>query len=612
MLHDKLRQPDFKRHRSNRSLDLLLGKNAIDICRPFAPWSVPNAPEWNEDPYHDDTWGLYYHSLGWLIVLDFGVDHAADAATRDECAVRLRKLALSYVRHLATAADSNLHKMTWFDHATAWRASTLAYLYERRFKDTLSPQELAEFQSVVRQHVQVLLGFIDSGRWKANNHGIFHAEALWDIAQVFGDVIDSEAIKARALAAMRSVFEQMIDFGEGVCREHSIYYHLFDAWLLAESAEYMSRFDVDVIPGYREVLRDMVEFYARVAPGNRNLPAIGDTTYGRTPASPMLDQIRQLIAPTPVTLYLLGDTKAVADKPARLSIYPRTGFYLFHDDPDGNPAAANCAVLLDKPYMGAHAHSDGGSFTIDLGGQPIVIDSGGPYAYGNKLRFGYFKAAEAHNVVIVDGKSLPYLTQVTNHASSDTFAAVRLSCQDLDGAAWQRAFVDLGDATYLIVDSVSCDRPRRYDALLHLAPEFSLSGGNGRVVAESSGKPGALVLQTANRTMDTELLSGDGDKAFPRSLITRDLGHRESSPLIRSGFKAANGWLATLISRNPSLNLEVHQYFGGKLLRAIVECAGTSRSVEIDLSDVGRAVRVLPVRLFRTGGADDSSSTSDK
>ena len=38
-LYERLRQPDFHRHRTQRSLCLLLDQGVIDICRPFQPWA---------------------------------------------------------------------------------------------------------------------------------------------------------------------------------------------------------------------------------------------------------------------------------------------------------------------------------------------------------------------------------------------------------------------------------------------------------------------------------------------------------------------------------------------------------------------------------------------
>ncbi|WP_146908311.1 heparinase II/III domain-containing protein [Arenimonas daejeonensis] len=429
--------------------------------------------------------------------------------------------------------------MVWFDHSTAWRASTLAYVYERRLRGQLAAGEVQQLAAVVRQHEEKLREFIASGRWKANNHGIFHAEALWDLAHVFEDVLDAESTKSLALKAMRDVYSEMIDSDEGVCREHSIYYHLFDAWLLAQSATYMAGFGIDVIPGYREVLRKMIDFYHRVSPANHELPAVGDTTFGRTSASPMLDEITALVPESSVSEYLMGRGTG-ADRPEALTVFPRTGFYVFHDETAGGPAKSNLALLLDKPYMGAHAHADGGSFTINLEGEAMLVDSGGPYAYGQKLRFNYFKAAEAHNVVLVDRKSRPYLTRVASVMTGPLGSGMRLVCDDLGGAIWHRGFVDLGAGTYLVVDAVAAQGRHRFDALFRFAPGVTLAERDDGVIEAAGRKARLYMHQAGNKDIDRHAGPGEAKHSLNPGLhvISGTWNQHPSSPPASGQLKA--------------------------------------------------------------------------
>ncbi|WP_460454114.1 heparinase II/III domain-containing protein [Arenimonas aestuarii] len=596
-LFDKLRKPDFGRQRTPRGLELWLKSGILDICRPFEPWALPESPQWNEDPYRDDTWGLYYHSLVWFSIIDMGAEQAPTEPQRQQCLARLKDLFTSYVAFLAVTPESEFHKMVWFDHSTAWRASTLAYFYEKYFRGTLTESQSGQLSAVVRMHDQKLREFIASGRWRANNHGIFHAEALWDMAHVFTDVIDPEMTRELALEAMRNVYGEMIDAEEGVCREHSLYYHLFDAWLLAQSARYMAQFDVDVIPGYRKVLQDMIEFYHRVAPGMRSLPAVGDTTFGRTSENPMLDEITALVEPTSLSVSL-ANKGGEGEAPEALTSFPRTGFHVFHGGGNGKPEDANVAVVLDKPYLGAHAHVDGGSFTINLAGEDMVVDSGGPYAYGQKLRFNYFKAAEAHNVLLVDQKSSQYLTRTASQVAGDLGRGVRIICDDLSGAAWQRCFVDLGEGTYLVLDEVKAKGRHRFDTLIRFAPSITLrEEADGRIEARSQTRT-LFVHQVGAKALDRHVGPG-GNEGFPRSWVTRDLAHLEPAPIICTGFRATGGWIATLLTADPDMTLRVHQLHGGKLLRALVSNGSEGgRFVEIDVTLPERAPRITTYRQF--------------
>src|SRR5690606_30871016 len=216
------------------------------------------------------------------------------------------------------------------------------------------------------------------------------------------------------------------------------------------------------------------------------------------------------------------------------------------------------AVLLDKPYLGAHAHVDGGSFTLSLGGEDFIVDSGGPYAYGNKLRFDYFKAAEAHNVLVVGRKSQRYLTRTTSTVSGPSGCGVRLLCEDLGGVRWQRLFMDLGAGTYLVLDGVESEKRHRVDAIFRLSPTIALEEHPSGLIEARSSTRSLFIHQVCGCQMERTLNQGGGD-SFPRSWVTRDLAHMEPTPVLCTGFRAAKGWLVTLLTTNTEAGVEVHQ-----------------------------------------------------
>ncbi|GAA3931596.1 heparinase II/III domain-containing protein [Luteimonas lutimaris] len=578
-MYEKLRQPDFDRYRKPEALSLFLSAGEIDICRPFAPWQLPEEPTWREDPHGDDTWGLYYHALGWMIILDHGIDNAPNAETRSACSGRLEHLLFSYLRHVVETPEEEVHRMLWFDHATAWRASAIAYLYQRRFKDKASPDETALFRAAARRHEEKLREFIESGRWNANNHGIFHAEALWDLVQVFEGPDDGLA--EIALGHMRNVFSNMIDFEEGVCREQSIYYHLFDASLLADSARYMEGFGVEVVPGYKEILARMLDFFHAFCPQGEFLQSIGDTQFGKKPDSRLLQNISSA-APH----WELAGGEHPSDPTLRT--FPRNGYYFFREEANGN-SPSSFAILIDKPYHGAHGHADGGSFMLNRGGEPFLVDSGGPYAYGKRLRFNYFKAAEAHNVAILDEKSQNYLTRVTAISQAKLGNSVRLETVDLEGTTWQRTAVSLRGGTFVLIDRFLKGPADIVDVLFHLSPTIDvtqLSDSTRRLKGEESFID---VWQASNAKLKTTLNSGE--EGFPRGLLTRDLAKVEPGPVLSTRLRANDTWLVTVLGNAASPPL-VQTLYGGKLVR-VMTYAEQAMAVDCSLDN-----HSLPPRIY--------------
>lgn len=597
-LHERLRQPEFDRRRQTSAVELLLNEGLVDIARPFAPWRLPPSPSWTEDPYGDETWQLYYHSLGWLITLDFGAESPEDSH-REYCEGRLRELLLSYISFLDAPKES-LPKMVWFDHATAWRASALSYLYEKHYRHSLTSEQDTAYRACILQHATELGGYIDCGRWAANNHGLFHAEALWDISQVFSDFPQSTNWGNKAITAMRSVLSTMINFDEGVCREHSLYYHLFDAWLLSESASYMAAFDIEIVKNSIQVLSKMVEFYDRCAPGKRRLPAIGDTAFGRKHANAMLESIIKIAPLSPVSQYLQGNGK-IGERPARLTSYPETGFYIFHDEGDKGPANANLAIVNHKGYVGAHGHQDGAGLTIDISGEPFIIDSGGPYGYGQRLRFGYFKASVAHNVVVFNRQANPYTTTVTSSVDSAVGSSVRLISKGLpDEISWQRTFVDVGAGTYLVLDGFRAPLSVRADVLFHFAPGTSSIQQSPHCWLINCGEVKARMLNYSNLQLDSTWSEGGSD--FPAGFVTPELRVASAAPVLGIGSQARSGWMATLISTDTSIQMQVQSMYGDKLLRILLTTSGHTRAFDISMERPDQPVKGMVVRLY--GGSE--------
>lgn len=580
-MHEKLRQPDFDRYRRPDAISRFLSTGEIDICRPFAPWRLPEAPTWHEDPHGDDTWGLYYHSLGWMIILDHGIDNASDAEQRKSCSDLLGRLLLSYLRHVVETPEEKVHRMLWFDHATAWRASAIAYLYQRRFRDRVSTDETALFQAAAKRHAEKLKEFVESGRWNANNHGIFHAEALWDLAQVFEGLDDGLA--DFALGHMRSVFSNMIDFEEGVCREQSIYYHLFDASLLADSARYMEGFGVEVVPGYRDVLARMLDFFHAFCPEGEFLQPVGDTSFGKKPDQRLLQNIAAAARrPEPAS----DEQSALA-----LRAFPRNGYYFFREKADGS-RPSSFAILLDKPYHGAHGHADGGSFLLSRGGEPFLTDSGGPYAYGKRLRFNYFKVAEAHNVAVFDEKSRNYLTRVTATSQAPLGNSARLETVDLEDATWQRTVISLRGGTFVLIDRFAKRQAGFVDVLFHLSPAIEVSELPGAARRLTGAGSSIDMWQASNANLEIMLTSGE--EGFPRGLLTRDLAKVDPGPVLSTRLRANDGWLVTVLGNPPTPPL-VQTLYGGKLVRVMTH-GEQAIGVDCSLDDHAAPPRIYSFR----------------
>jgi hypothetical protein len=85
--------------------------------------------------------------------------------------------------------------------------------------------------------------------------------------------------------------------------------------------------------------------------------------------------------------------------------FPLGGYYILGSDFEG---AKEVRLVVDAGPLGylslaAHGHADALSFTLSVGGQPILIDTG-TYTYHTEEAWrAYFRGTAAHNTIRVDG-----------------------------------------------------------------------------------------------------------------------------------------------------------------------------------------------------------------
>ena len=71
---DVLWKPQFNRYNEDVR-DLFDDNRQFDVSwHGFPGFSVPEDPQWTEDPFLSRAWEFYYHSLGWLFGLAYGHD----------------------------------------------------------------------------------------------------------------------------------------------------------------------------------------------------------------------------------------------------------------------------------------------------------------------------------------------------------------------------------------------------------------------------------------------------------------------------------------------------------------------------------------------------------
>lgn len=384
---ERLRRPDFSRYSSVQALEPWRDAKEIGICPPLAKLNGRELIQWDRPQQANRTWRLYFYAGCWLFTLLRDWESTGPSIAREAKLKELRRLVLSLCDFFNQNPSRDLERYNALeDHSVAWRVSVLCY-FSLRQDIVLESEQKEKLLPCIKRSVEILKGFLLSERWSGSNHTIFHAEAVFDAALAFPEEPTFADARIAAEGALRKLYRQLFDDLEGATTEQAAYYHSFNMSLVQQHGMYLKGI------GQRELLANLdyggiFRFFRTLVGQADYLPPIGDTSI-RSP-SRMKELRRQFFPDTPIE----------DDLPVGVFMYPRTGYHVFRvrDEEVG----VTSVIYLTKDKRIHHGHFDGGSYLIERNGKWVVSDSGGPYAYGNKLRFEHFVSPSAHNCLLLD------------------------------------------------------------------------------------------------------------------------------------------------------------------------------------------------------------------
>lgn len=304
---------------------------------------------------------LYFFGLVWIGFCDLEVK--SDWMVVEDILQGIFKYAKSKPR---------LHKkeMIWDDHALSERACVLVYLKKFINNNNIFIE--------INDHLEILSKNLDelliSDKWKENNHRVFHLCAKYCLEKLhYKNESNSEKIHKET----EDFFRSLIDIETGISVEQSVSYYNFDVTLLELVTNFICRYgnkfeseglDLNYVKSNKD------RHISALAFPDGQLPASGDTPLGLKVSVPSLSTSERLSCWR--SLERLGHYRGAS----------KNDHFHYH--------------VLSHNAESAHGHHS--PLHLDLwvkGFGMVLVDSGGPYKYGDKLRYEWFRAAKAHNTV---------------------------------------------------------------------------------------------------------------------------------------------------------------------------------------------------------------------
>lgn len=266
-------------------------------------------------------------------------------------------------------------------------------------KDGLLWRSIAEHEWFIRNHYSV--------GSSANNHLIGELAGLFISCLAWGRRRHSDAWGIWARKRLeREVHRQTFD--GGLNREMAFSYHLFATeffLLCAIEAAYRDRPFSDA---YHARVSRMVRVIDLLEDEAGNVPWYGDSDEGAvlpfgTGRKGRVEWIRYLYAQLSALLREKGAADVLTTSEARSVNTTDAGLYVIRPKSHGKQM---CLVADAGPLgflsLAAHGHADALSFTLSVGGTPVIVDVGTYSYHYDPAGREYFRSTMAHNTVTVE------------------------------------------------------------------------------------------------------------------------------------------------------------------------------------------------------------------
>lgn len=289
----------------------------------------------------------------------------------------------------------------------------------------------------------------------------------------------------------RELDEQVLD--DGGHYERSPMYHAIALGDFLEAVALLDACGVAVPAGARERVRAMYAAWTRLSREDGQPHLFNDAAEGIAPRAAWLRRLGERA---------LGGLPAA---PAGAWALPRTGYFGFAGG-GGERMIVDCGPPGPR-YQPGHAHCDALSFELELGGAPVVVDSGTSGYDGDPLR-AYARSTRAHNTVQVGGREQSEVWGTFRVGGMATVRAVEWSGEGSAGfgftgecvpfhsrrATHRRTVTRLGAGRWKVEDRVEGAGEQTVRSYLHLHPRFEARVDGSRVVAVSGDE--TVVVET--------------------------------------------------------------------------------------------------------------------
>jgi Heparinase II/III-like protein/Heparinase II/III N-terminus len=375
-----------------------------------------------------------------------------------------------YNRHtwVENQRDETDVQYIWFDFQPGSRIIHFIYaLYFIRDVKCFESGQLEEIEASLREHAELIrLGekhFLELE--VSANHQSLRAVALFFAAAYFQD--DSEFSKKLTTEAARVASFHITEdyFADGVLRENSPSYHMFETWHVRDAMVLGSRLGAKMPEQGLDILRRAVEYIIAVRQPDARSITINDG-YG--------------VELDPFLCSFPSEVVADMDYETRTFCFPDAGMAFYRD--------ADYYIGFDySKYPGRFSHYHGGKngVTLFFQDEPFLVDSA-CCSYDDPDFGTHYKQPEAHCSMLIDGAGDAEVSGIYNWQSwavtessgwhdNEIGSVLTSNRPGWENVVWHRQLIVKPDGSIVIKDKVANLNGRTAIFVFNMHPQVLIS-----------------------------------------------------------------------------------------------------------------------------------------
>ena len=461
--------------------------------------------DWSEDPYDDETWVFYFHSLRMVSFLM----NAYEATSNITYLEKAQWFIESWMEHNPDPYNNSGTRFAWGDHSTANRILTLIYFWDYYRNSPIFDEEFAnEFLNSIRKH-GVFTAKDKNYSWGIN-HGIFQDRALMQLAVLFPIFESSEEWLDISMSRLSLHLDEDVT-PTGVHTEHSASYHYLVMHLFMSISQFTNHYNISY-EGLDSTIYKMQEYLVRLAKPDGTVPLVGDST-----ANNVLSISESQIMNEHL-LYLISNGNQGVKIDQDSGVYEDAGVAIFKNNWDESPpiyfALFNRFHIVTK-----HKHSDDLSFVLTFQDTDYFVDSG-KYNYDESDPYRILmRSVFAHNSIAVDGESYDIensnnigKTAIEQYEIASNYSYVKASHTMYDGVKITRTVIFFNDGAVYFHDQIESNGHHTYTQIFNIGQDVIIDSTNqNNVILSSMRDNSSVTLTQLNPISEFESYHGSDD-----------------------------------------------------------------------------------------------------